>query len=159
MQLLVIRHARAAEANGGSDSQRPLTDLGRSEFEAAASKIANSGSVPQHIYHSPARRTTETAEILASCLGLAISAREMVPWLTLGSGCDDILPMLNELPAEVTAIVGHEPAMSALASAFVGGGWFKFLPGTVACIEFETLVIPGTGQLLWMLDPQPASSQ
>ena len=154
MQLLVIRHARAADANGGSDSQRPLSDLGRSEFEAAASRIANSGSVPQHIYHSPARRTTETAEILVSYLGLETSAREMAPWLTLGNGCDDILPMLNPLPAEVTAIIGHEPAMSALASAFVGGGWFKFLPGTVACLEFETLVMPGAGRLLWMLDPQ-----
>ena len=156
MQLLVIRHARAAQANGGPDSQRPLSDLGRSEFEVAASKIAQSGSVPQHIYHSPARRTTETAEILASYLGLEIGAREMAPWLTLGSGCDDILPMLNQLPAEVTAIIGHEPAMSSLASAFVGDSWLKFRPGTVACIEFETLVIPGAGRLLWMLDPQVA---
>ena len=154
MQLLVIRHARAAEANGGPDSQRPLSDLGRSEFEAAASKIAQSGSVPQHIYHSPARRTTETAEILASYVGLETSAREMAPWLTLGSGCHEILTMLTQLPAEVTAIVGHEPTMSALTSTFVGGGWFKFLPGTVACIEFETLVMPGAGRLLWMLDPQ-----
>lgn len=156
MQILVIRHARAADANGCSDFQRPLTESGRSEFEAVAAKIAQSASAPQHIFHSPARRTTETAEILADSLGLKPSACEAASWLRLGSDCDSILSMLVNLPAEITAIVGHEPTMSALASKFVGGGWLTFRPGTVACIQFETLVMPGAGRLVWLLDSQLA---
>jgi phosphohistidine phosphatase len=153
MQLLIIRHARAAEANGTADSQRPLTDQGRREFAVAARWLVQRGTAPGHVFHGPALRTTETAEILAATIGLDDHAREAVSWLTLGTGCGEILPMLRDLPAEVTAIVGHEPSMSTLASSLVGGGWMAFRPGTIACIDFEATASPGLGKLAWLIDP------
>ena len=152
MQLLIIRHARAAEANGLPDSQRPLSVLGRREFEASARWLVEKGVVPGHVFHSPAIRTTETAEILATVAGLTEHVRQPASWLALGTGIDEILPMLSRTPAEITALVGHEPNMSALASSFIGGGWMSFRPGTIACIEFESTVAPGLGKLNWLLD-------
>ncbi len=152
MKLLVIRHARAAESRGEPDSQRPLTKLGRSEFSAAAQKIVRDNSAPQHVFHSPALRTTQTAELLVLAAGLPNHACDVAPWLALGIGCEQILPMLISLPTEVTALVGHEPNMSALASQLLGGGWLTFRPGTIACIEFEGAVQIGAGKLLWLLD-------
>jgi len=152
MHLLIIRHARSADAHGLPDSQRPLTALGRREFEASARWVAEKGVVPGHVFHSPAIRTTETAQILASTVGLADHAREPAHWLSLGTGLDEILPMLVLVPAEITALVGHEPNMSALASSLIGGGWISFRPGTIACIEFESVVAPGMGKLNWLLD-------
>ena len=153
MQLLIIRHARAVPAHSVPDSQRPLTDQGRREFALAARWLVERGTAPGHVFHSPALRTTETAEILAATVGLADDAREAVAWLTLGTGCGEILPMLRDLPAEVTAIVGHEPSMSTLASSLVGGGWMTFRPGTIACIDFEATARPGLGKLAWHIDP------
>jgi phosphohistidine phosphatase len=152
MQLLIIRHARAADAQGLPDSQRPLTMLGRREFEASARWVVEKGVAPGHVFHSPATRTTETAEILATVAGLANHVREPATWLSLGTGIDEILPMLSNCFAEITALVGHEPNMSALASSLIGGGWMSFRPGTIACIEFESVVAPGLGKLNWLLD-------
>ncbi len=152
MQLLIIRHARAAEASGFPDSQRPLTALGRREFEASARWIVEKGVTLGHVFHSPAIRTTETAEILANVAGLRDHVRQSVSWLALGTGIDEILPMLSQAPAEITALVGHEPNMSALASSLIGGGWISFRPGTIACIEFESAVASGLGKLNWLLD-------
>ena len=152
MQLLIIRHARAADAHGLPDSQRPLTDDGRREFEAAARWLVQNGSAPGHVFHSPALRTTETAEILATAAGLAKHACEAASWLAFGANRDEIISMLQSPPSEIIALVGHEPCMSGLASSLVGGGWMSFRPGTIACIEFESAASPGLGKLLWMLD-------
>ncbi|MCX7421086.1 MAG: histidine phosphatase family protein [Planctomycetia bacterium] len=152
MQLLIIRHARAADAHGIPDSQRPLTALGRREFEASVRWVVEKGVVPAHVFHSPAMRTTETAEILATAAGLTNQVREAAHWLALGVGLDEILPMVSLVPSEITALVGHEPNMSALASSLIGGGWVSFRPGTIACIEFESAIAPGLGKLNWLLD-------
>ncbi len=152
MQLLIIRHARAADAHSLPDSQRPLTDAGRREFDSAARWLVQNGSAPGHVYHSPALRTTETAEILAVAAGLADHACEAASWLTFGADRDEIISMLQSPPSKITALIGHEPCMSGLASSLVGGGWMSFRPGTIACIEFESTIGPGLGKLLWLLD-------
>ena len=154
MRLLLIRHARAAASHHLPDSERPLTDEGRREFEAVARSIILRGGTPHSIFHSPARRTTETAEILATAAGLPTDAQDVAKWLALGSGCQEILPKLADLSAEVTAIVGHEPIMSSLTSLLIGGGGASFSPGTSAYLEFDGLIVPGQGRLLWMLEPR-----
>ena len=153
MRLLLIRHARAAASHHLPDTERPLTDEGRSEFDRVARDIVDRGATPEFIFHSPARRTTETANILAMASGLPAHALDIAPWLALGSGCQDVLPMLAQLPAEVTALVGHEPIMSSLTALLMGGGRVSFSPGTSACLEFDEAIEVGQGRLLWLLEP------
>lgn len=152
MKLLLIRHARAADSNGQPDAQRPLTELGRREFGLAARWVVTHGATPQHIFHSPALRTMQTAEILAAASELPSYAVDAVPWLALGTDCDQILPMLWNLPADITALVGHEPNMSGLATRLLCGERLTFRPGTIACVEFGSHEDFGHGRLLWMLD-------
>ena len=154
MRLLLIRHARAAASHHLPDAERPLTDEGRSEFERVARVVIDNGATPGFIFHSPARRTTETASILAAAAGLPARATEIAPWLALGNGCRDVLPRLAQLPAEVTALVGHEPIMSSLAAMLMGGGRLSFSPGTSACLEFDEIIAVGQGRLLWLLEPR-----
>lgn len=154
MQLLLIRHARAAASHHLPDAERPLTDQGRSEFERLARNVVELGVTPGFIFHSPARRTTETASILAAASGLPAHALDIAPWLALGSGCQDVLPRLAQLPAEVTALVGHEPIMSSLTAMLMGGGRVSFSPGTSACLEFDEAIEVGQGRLLWLLEPR-----
>ena len=154
MRLLLIRHARAAASHHLPDAERPLTDEGRREFAAVARSIVLRGGTPSAIFHSPARRTTETAEILATAAALPANARGIATWLALGSGCQEILPRLADLSAEVTALVGHEPIMSSLTSLLIGGGGSNFSPGTSACLEFDGTIALGQGRLLWTLEPR-----
>ncbi len=154
MRLLLIRHARAAASHHLPDAERPLTDEGRSEFERVARVVIDNGATPGFIFHSPARRTTETASILAAASRLPAHALDIAPWLALGNGCEDVLPRLARLPAEVTALVGHEPIMSSLTSLLLGSGRLTFSPGTSACLEFDETIEIGQARLLWFLEPR-----
>lgn len=153
MRLLLIRHARAATSDHLPDTERPLTDDGRVEFERVAQNVVAQGGAPGFIFHSPARRTTETASILATAAGVPAHATKTASWLALGNGCQDVLPRLAQLPAEVTALIGHEPIMSALTAMLMGAGRLSFSPGTSACLEFDDVIAVGRGRLLWMLEP------
>lgn len=154
MRLLLIRHARAAASHHLPDAERPLTDEGRSEFHRVAQDIVGNGATPGFIFHSPARRTSETARILAAASGLPAHGLDIAPWLALGSGCHDVLPNLAQLPSEITALVGHEPIMSSLTSLLIGGGRVPFSPGTSACLEFDEAIATGQGRLLWLVEPR-----
>lgn len=155
MRLLLIRHARAAASHHLPDAERPLTEEGRREFEAVARSIVQRGGSPNCILHSPARRTTETAEILATISDLPAHARSVATWLSLGASCQEILPILATFSTEFTALVGHEPIMSSLTSLLIGGGGRpSFSPGTSACLEFDVSIASGHGTLLWLLDPR-----
>lgn len=153
MRLLLIRHARAAASHQLPDSERPLTEEGRLEFQAVAQSIVQNGATPGVIYHSPARRTTETADLLLTAAGLPAQARVVAPWLALGSGRQQILTRLQELTPGATALIGHEPIMSSLTSALIGGGGPAFSPGTSVCLEFDETIAAGLGRLLWVLEP------
>lgn len=153
MQLLLIRHARAASQFGSSDDARPLTDEGREDYQHIAQEIVDQGVSLDAIWHSPARRTTETAEILAETAGLRDNAIRVAPWLSTSHGRDEILPLLMQLTSEATAIVGHEPTMSALTALLMGRSRMMFSPGTSVCLEFDGPIAVGQGRLKWLLEP------
>ena len=107
MRLLIIRHARAAAAaHGSNDEARPLTDEGRHEFQLLAREIAEREAIPEFIIHSPARRTTETASILATEVGVNADANISAPWLGLDTHWDRIAPRLAELAVSVVRRAG-----------------------------------------------------
>ena len=153
MRLLLIRHARAIAAHSGNDEARPLTNEGRREFQVLSREIVGQGAVPGVIFHSPARRTTETAGILAMAAGVPNHSQIIAPWLGLDTDWHQIVPRLAELTADVTALVGHEPIMSSLTAKLMGTGRLSFSPGTSACLEFDGSVEIGQGRLLWLLEP------
>jgi phosphohistidine phosphatase len=153
MRLLLIRHARAAASQHLPDAERPLTDEGRREFLEVARSIVQHGGTPELIYHSPARRTTETADILAAAAQVPAHARVLAPWLAIGSGCQQVVTRLTDLSTEFTALVGHEPIMSTLTALLLGRGGSTFSPGASLCLEFDSTIFPGQGRLLWALEP------
>src|SRR5258708_8898552 len=67
-----MRHAQAAPAErGAEDFTRPLTAAGRRAAAQAARTLAASGVQLDRVLLSPARRTRETAAIVAGELKLA----------------------------------------------------------------------------------------
>ena len=62
LDLVVLRHGEA-ESYAGSDSQRALTERGRSQAQHQAQLLSEQGFIPEQIIHSPYLRTRQTADI------------------------------------------------------------------------------------------------
>lgn len=160
MKLLLVRHGIAEEAEtfiagGGSDAQRPLTEIGRRKMRKGANRLRAQIRQIDLLASSPLLRARETAEIIAQVFGgLPIVER---PELDFGYPPDAVVAWLAHGPVNglVTA-VGHEPQLSLLAGlllADVAQPLLIFRKGGMALIEFNGPVEAGGGMLLWALTP------
>lgn len=116
-RLLLLRHGEAQPAApGGSDVERPLTVAGRAEVRDAAGVIAATGFTIDRALVSTARRTLETAEIIAAHLRLP-QPQEPLDRLYLASP-PVLLQALERCPSNYTTllVIGHNPGLSELAA-------------------------------------------
>ena len=143
-ELILMRHAAALPAAiDGIDFERPLSARGRAAAAQAARRLETAGVPLERLLYSPARRTRETAAIVARELALHSSMLEAVPELYAA-----VPKTLREVIVRCHAgamtlmVVGHNPGVSefgrelagslphdSLATAgfwrvpFDGGGW------------------------------------
>lgn len=61
--LILMRHAQASN-DAARDIDRPLTAMGQAQAKSVGLSLGKQGVVPQHILHSPALRTTTTANLV-----------------------------------------------------------------------------------------------
>src|SRR5262245_39099965 len=117
MQVILIRHAHA-EWPGfhGPDFDRPLTERGLAEARASARAISDAGHRPTLLMASPARRTRQTAELLAEEFQLPAGAVCFVEAL-YNADPATLEQELRKLatPAGPTVLVAHNPGISNLA--------------------------------------------
>jgi phosphohistidine phosphatase len=156
MQLLVIRHAIAAERGtpGMTDDERPLTPEGRKKFQEAAAGLAALIERPGALLSSPLLRARQTAEIVAAAWG-RVKVQELSALAT--GDVDALAAALAKLPHESTvALVGHEPHTSDLLARLLGGAAperLTFRKGGVALVEIPGSLAEG-GRLVWYLRPR-----
>ena len=116
MKLLLIRHAIAEDAEtfiaaGGTDAQRPLTEIGRKKMRKGANRLRSQVRRIDLLAHSPLLRARETAELIARAFGdrrswnalnwtTAIRPKPFADWLAQGP------------PEDLVAAVGHEPQLA-----------------------------------------------
>lgn len=108
----------------------------------------------QKVFHSPLLRTAQTAEILASALEC-----ERDPWTVLRPGASPegvASELLTLKPSEAAALVFHMPDVARIAAYFLGASDSSFYipPGTVLGINLPARPAPGTGLLLFSLQPE-----
>ena len=146
MQLLLVRHAIAEDAeafvaNGRSDAQRPLTEVGRKKMRKGANRLRSQLRKIDILACSPLLRARETAEIIARAFG--------DPPIVERSELDYRYP-----PEAVVVAVGHEPQLSLLAGLLLADEprpLLAFRKGGVALIEFPGRAVAGEGVLHWAL--------
>lgn len=158
MRLLLIRHAIAEDVEqfaraGGTDAQRPLTDIGRKKMRKGANRLRFQVEGIDVLACSTLVRARETAEIIARAFGdIAILERND---LTPDSPLDSAVAWLKQQPAASTvALVGHQPYLGFMAGFLLTGAPRPLLAlkkGGVAMIEFADVVKPGAGILRWAL--------
>jgi phosphohistidine phosphatase len=110
-----MRHAEAAPAaREADDFERPLTDAGRVSA-ARAAKLLAVGAPIERVLFSPARRTSETAAIVADSLRFEKSALQAVPKLYLATAHRIGAALARwQGSARVILVVGHNPGLSDL---------------------------------------------
>ncbi|GBQ92076.1 SixA phosphatase family protein [Asaia krungthepensis] len=114
-RIIFVRHAEAApEMLGGNDRDRPLTERGERDARNIGHKLArlDFDLSNVHLWHSTAKRTTQTAGAIAACLPVSREVFGLDALYDLD--LYGILELLRETPGSVQTliIVGHNPAIA-----------------------------------------------
>jgi phosphohistidine phosphatase len=128
--IWLLRHGDAED--GSPDAQRPLTDKGRAQAQAAGAALAALGVELDACLTSPRLRAADTAQLACEPLGVEPQVEEALSGgafdpeeLALGHG-DEVL------------LVGHEPDFSD-AIARLTGGRVDMKKGGLAAVNSGTL--------------------
>lgn len=133
--IWLLRHAEAAD--GQPDDQRPLTERGMLQAEAAGRALAYLGEQFDVCLSSPKRRALQTAELACEPLGVQVTVEpalggEPIDVRTITVGLDSVL------------LVGHDPSFSLL---------LHDLTGTQARMKKGGLAAVSKGELVAFLRP------
>jgi phosphohistidine phosphatase len=158
MKLLLIRHAIAEDAEtfiaaGGTDAQRPLTEIGRKKMRKGANRLRSQLRGIDLLACSPLLRARETADLIARAFGdLPIVER---PELDYRYPPEAVLDWLAQGPTEgLVVAVGHEPQLGLLSGLLLADAsrpLIAFRKGGMALIEFDGRAAAGEGVLQWAL--------
>lgn len=127
-RLTLMRHGDARWQDPGvPDLERALNRRGTASAQSMARRLLERGLIPELALVSPARRTQETAAILARELALPPRRVLREEALYLAS-CEDLLTLIRRTGVRVghLLVVGHNPGVSELMQLMVpniaGGG-------------------------------------
>ena len=121
--LYLLRHAHAEQQKQNkSDFDRELDSAGESELEIIAEKALKQGVMPQAVFASSARRTTQTIQLFCSKIGFPVQDIQYSRELYHASVIDyrNLLHVLDiiDRDANTVLITGHNPTISDAAAWF-----------------------------------------
>jgi phosphohistidine phosphatase len=126
----LLRHAEAAD--GMPDDERPLTEKGMRQAEAAGIALARLGEHIDLCLSSPKRRAMQTAERACERIGV-----EVRPEPALGGSPVEVEDLVAGLGNVL--LVGHDPSFSLLLHDLTGTQ-ARLKKGGLACINKGELV-------------------
>jgi phosphohistidine phosphatase len=154
-QLLLNRHAEAANPKGINDFDRPLTLYGMSQAKKLAASLKQQELLPELWISSRALRAQTTAAIITKELHI----RSILEDRNIYEASEKVLlHIINHLPNECrfAAITGHNPGISYLFYNLCSE-IRDVPPCTALLIEFEAddwgELNAGTGTLKWYEAP------
>jgi phosphohistidine phosphatase len=151
--LIVLRHAKAAHGLGMADAERPLTQRGRRDAEAAGHHLRDLGLAPALVLCSPATRTRQTLD------GLRLGAESKVSYepRIYDNDVDLLVDLIRAAAGDAGSLllIGHNPSLhqlvadlgaadvdhfptSACAVLTVEGPWAELAPGAAALSSYWT---------------------
>lgn len=136
--IVLMRHAHAEDVlAGNSDKMRPLSSRGVKAATEVGKWCHNSQLTIELVVHSAARRTTDTAKIVAE--QLAKEPMVMAFDELYNASPEIITDTIRCLPDEYSSalLVAHNPGISYLASLFTNGEVTSMTPATAVVIECD----------------------
>lgn len=166
--VVLIRHAKSARPAGVADLNRPLSDRGLADAQAAGDLLREVVGRPTLLACSPARRAIQTADrILAAYRDDPPPVRyeQRLYEATVA----DLLETLAgwAAPAELSGasdhslvVVGHNPSVSGAVGALTGERLLLRTCGiaVIAVPAAGALIEPGSGTLLSCATPRAGRS-
>jgi phosphohistidine phosphatase len=153
VELYLLRHAHAGDPMKwrGPDARRPLSSKGQAQIERLTRLLTGSGFAPEAILTSPLQRALETAEPLATALGMEAQVDER---LAEPLGLAELEAILTDAGDPGSAvIVGHDPDFSGLLASLTGAPDIPMRKGALARIDAARPLRPGGGTLRWLVPP------
>jgi phosphohistidine phosphatase len=138
--LILIRHGEAEYSCQNSDFDRELSSNGKTQIVKAADILVSLNIRPQIIIASPASRTEETTIILCNKLSFNLKDVEYESnfyYKGYDAYIDKIIGTNDSVDSLL--IVGHNPAISELASSFSRSSIFEMTTGAIVVFSFDIL--------------------
>lgn len=153
VRIHLLRHAHAGDAFAwdGDDDLRPLTKKGRGQGERLGAFLDAHGVRPDVIISSPLVRAQQTADIVATTLGMTVRTDQR---LGGGFGKSELWALLDELGAREPMLVGHDPDFSSLLAYLIDAAGVSMKKGALATIDLNSSLSDGDGELRWLLPPE-----
>lgn len=155
MILYFLRHGLAEDREDWleDDSQRPLTEKGKTKMAQEARAISELDLGLDLILTSPLVRALQTAQIVAKKLKMK-DQMEQDERLSPGFDPAQLAAILESHPdLEALMLVGHEPDFSQTLSALTGGSRIVMKKGGLARVDLSE-TNPAQGELVWLLAPR-----
>ncbi len=159
-EVLILRHAKSDWSTGESDFERPLNERGQNDAPRMGETIKKSKVVPDLIISSPAKRAKQTTNAVIKKSGF----QGEVQWddSFYYGNYENIIQTIQNVSNEHQRIliVGHNPKLENLVSAFASNGKLSLRLPTAALtlIVFDTStwkeIDKGRGELEWILHPR-----
>ena len=156
MEVYLLRHGDAEPApEGGSDTERSLTGIGRHDVRRVVSAAKIAHVCPSLILSSPYKRALETAQLAADLLdykGRIRTATSLVPDSSPPALWDEIRGVRDET---CVLLAGHEPLFSAASAYLLGAPDLRidFPKAGLIRIDLDAFPSEPHGVLRWMLSP------
>lgn len=139
-RLTLVRHAHAKVQNPPiTDFERPLSRRGKSEAKATALRLLEQELIPSLLIASPAKRTLQTAEILARELKVSDRHLRREESLYLAAA-ETLLNVIRATGPRIghLMVIGHNPGVSVLATILAPEAALGEFATAAACtLEFE----------------------
>jgi phosphohistidine phosphatase len=159
MEIYILRHGLAQEANGGMrDADRPLTPEGTKKLLPVLRRARAIDVQPPVILTSPYRRARETAQVAAEALrgeSKLVESRALIPDSSPELVWDEIR---NHKSDRQIMIVGHEPLLSSVYSYLLGAALVQIdvKKGSLGRIDVDRFTGQPRGVLRWLIHPKLA---
>lgn len=136
--LLICRHAQTQDPEPGQpDFERQLTEHGRQQAQQAGSWILQQDLTIQALLSSAATRTHATANLIVDQLGY-LPDKVVFDEHIYRAEAHEVVNVLSQLDNMYNNVllVGHNPAMSALAENLTGRDIGHMTPASIIHIRF-----------------------
>jgi phosphohistidine phosphatase len=159
VELFLIRHADAlalGERGITNDDERPLSEQGEADAQAAAQALQAKGVVLDKLLCSPLLRARQTAEIMLRVWSRADLILDTCDCLAPSGKHRKLSKILLKTGGEKVGLVGHMPHLGEYAAWLMGHKKFHIdlAKAGVAFITCGDLPAKGLGSLQWLVTPE-----
>jgi phosphohistidine phosphatase len=135
MRIFLCRHGDAPDR---LKVERVLSEKGYDEAARLGEKLASCGVKIDNILCSPKERATQTAKVLAGCLGTEIAFEDLLTPQMSTDAIAAFAAKYDDWHADIVA-VGHWPDLNDLCAAFLmdASKMPEHINGTAQCLVLE----------------------